>query len=260
MLLTTRYLNRTPILAGKIRHPIWAFSTPWTFKNNVIRRPVHYKIFLVRQCSVLFSRPVLGSQCIQQSLTHTPRQRQNPNRCYHQSKRPSHLYSISCWNVLRRLRRHGYCCRTPFRWDLSPPSAFAVRSASFGLVSGVDVYDCVCVLNTQAAVDAYQKSEMRLGGAATFAAGPIGGTAKTNVVDVKPVCVYTKSKGAYGGVTLDSTVIKELPKANADFYGAHVATAEILRGEVKPRDEATKWPAGAKQLVDVLRMVENRID
>jgi lipid-binding SYLF domain-containing protein len=34
----------------------------------------------------------------------------------------------------------------------SPPSAFSVRSGSFGIVYGVDVYDCVCVLNTQAAV------------------------------------------------------------------------------------------------------------
>lgn len=37
----------------------------------------------------------------------------------------------------------------------SPPSAFSVRSGSFGLVYGVDVYDCVCVLNTDAAVTAY---------------------------------------------------------------------------------------------------------
>ena len=34
----------------------------------------------------------------------------------------------------------------------SPPSAFAVRSGSIGIVYGVDVSDCVCVLNTKDAV------------------------------------------------------------------------------------------------------------
>ncbi|KAH8779036.1 hypothetical protein BGZ57DRAFT_952854 [Hyaloscypha finlandica] len=55
----------------------------------------------------------------------------------------------------------------------SPPSAFSVRSGSFGIVYGVDVYDCVCVLNTQAAVEAYSKTEVSLGGAVALAAGPI---------------------------------------------------------------------------------------
>ncbi|KAK9341972.1 hypothetical protein V1522DRAFT_417638 [Lipomyces starkeyi] len=47
----------------------------------------------------------------------------------------------------------------------SPPCAFSVRSGSIGLVYGVDVYDCVCLLNTPDAVKAYSNSEMSLGGA-----------------------------------------------------------------------------------------------
>ncbi|KAH6887762.1 hypothetical protein B0T10DRAFT_607635 [Thelonectria olida] len=143
----------------------------------------------------------------------------------------------------------------------SPPSAFSVRSGGIGLVYGVDVYDCVCVLNTQAAVDAYTSSEMSLGGSLALAAGPMtmnGSTASAKGEDVKPVWTYTKSRGLYGGLTVDGTVIKEKPDVNADFYGAKVGPAQILRGEVQVQAGPSKWPAGALQLTEVLKMAEGK--
>jgi lipid-binding SYLF domain-containing protein len=138
----------------------------------------------------------------------------------------------------------------------SPPSAFSVRSGAIGLVYGVDVYDCVCVLNTDAAVDSYAKPEMNLGGGVALAAGPLGGTA--NVKEVKPVWTYTKSLGLYGGVTVDGTIIKEKPGMNADFYGSNVTAAQVLRGELPPLDGQTLWPAGRKQLMEILKLVEGK--
>jgi len=138
----------------------------------------------------------------------------------------------------------------------SPPASFSVRSGGVGLVYGVDVYDCICVLNTQAAVDAYTNPEMQLGGAATIVAGPIGGTPDTK--DVKPVWTYTKSRGLYGGLTVDGTLIKENPEANADFYGEKITTAQILMGEVQAHNGAKHWPAGAKQLTEVLKLAEGK--
>lgn len=138
----------------------------------------------------------------------------------------------------------------------SPPSAFSVRSGGIGLVYGVDVYDCVCVLNTQAAVDAYTNPEVNLDGGFALAAGPLGGTA--NRKEAKPVWTYTKSRGLYGGLTVDGTVIKERPDANADFYGSRVTTAQILKGEVAAQDGVSKWPAGAKKLTEVLKMIDGK--
>jgi lipid-binding SYLF domain-containing protein len=138
----------------------------------------------------------------------------------------------------------------------SPPSAFSVRSGSFGIVYGVDVYDCVCALNTQAAVEAYSKTEVSLGGAVALAAGPM--TVTTNMRNDKPVWVYTKSRGLYGGLTVDGTVIKERPETNADFYGSKITSEQILKGEVAPQDGVTKWPVAAMQLTEVLRMAEGK--
>jgi lipid-binding SYLF domain-containing protein len=123
-------------------------------------------------------------------------------------------------------------------------------------VYGVDVYDCVCVLNTQAAVEAYSKNEVSLGGAVALAAGPM--TVTTNMRNDKPVWVYTKSRGLYGGLTVDGTVIKERPDANADFYGSKITSEQILKGEVAPQDGVTKWPVAATQLTEVLRMAEGK--
>ncbi|KAI1057248.1 hypothetical protein LB507_001476 [Fusarium sp. FIESC RH6] len=113
----------------------------------------------------------------------------------------------------------------------SSPAASSVRSGSVGLVYGIDVYDCICVLNTAEAVDIYKKAEVNLGGAVALAAGPLGGN--VNVGEVKPVWTYTKSRGVYGGLTVDGTVIKEKKDVNAGFYGRDVSSGEILEGVVQ---------------------------
>lgn len=129
----------------------------------------------------------------------------------------------------------------------SPPSAFSVRTGGVGLAYGVDVYDCICVLNTQAAVDAYTKSEVQLGAAVSLAAGPIGGD--WTMQDVKPVWTYTKSRGVYGGLTVDGTVIKERRDANSEFYKEKVTAEQILTGSVN-RGE---WPVGGSRLLELLK-------
>ncbi|WXC66033.1 hypothetical protein SNK03_011818 [Fusarium graminearum] len=133
----------------------------------------------------------------------------------------------------------------------SSPSAFSVRSGSVGLVYGIDVYDCICVLNTAEAVDAYRKSEVNLGGAVALAAGPLGGN--VNVGEVKPVWTYTKSRGVYGGLTVDGTVIKEKRDVNAEFYGREVSSDQILDGQIE-----TGWSQNIQELLEVVKAVEGK--
>jgi lipid-binding SYLF domain-containing protein len=138
----------------------------------------------------------------------------------------------------------------------SPPSAFSVRSGGFGIVYGVDVYDCVCVLNSQAAVDAYTKTEVTLGSGVALTVGPMSVTPKTR--GMAPVWVYTKSRGLYGGASVDGTVISQRSELNADFYGVEITSEQILKGEVAIQDGATKWPAGALQLTEILKLIEGK--
>jgi len=137
----------------------------------------------------------------------------------------------------------------------SGPSSFTVTSGGFGMVYGLDVYDCVCILNTDEAVEAYSKPELSLGGGVAVTAGPWNAEKH----DLKPVWTYTKSKGLYGGLSVDGTVIKERKEANADYYGKKVTAAQILRGDVEARSGANVWPAGTSQLMEVLKLAEGII-
>ena len=56
---------------------------------------------------------------------------------------------------------------------------------------------------------------------------------------------YSRSQGAFAGVSLQGAVIATRDEANAEFYGKKVSARDILSGKVKP-------PAGAKQLQQVL--------
>jgi lipid-binding SYLF domain-containing protein len=82
-----------------------------------------------------------------------------------------------------------------------------------------------------------------------MAAGPIGGT-YNNTKEVKPVWTYTKSRGIYGGLTVDGTTIKERSSTNTEAYGSNITAAQILKGEAK-------WPS-TTQLPEVLKMGEGK--
>ena len=137
----------------------------------------------------------------------------------------------------------------------SGPSSFSVASGGFGMVYGLDVYDCVCILNTDEAVEAYSTPELSLGGGVAVTAGPWNAEKH----DLKPVWTYTKSKGLYGGLSVDGTVIRERKEANAEFYEKKVTAAQILQGGVDVRTGPDVWPAGASQLMEVLKLAEGKL-
>ena len=56
----------------------------------------------------------------------------------------------------------------------SPPSGIQVHSVGAGFVMGLDLYDCVVVLNTRAALRAFTKTKISLGSDLAITAGPWG--------------------------------------------------------------------------------------
>ncbi|KAI1377060.1 hypothetical protein F4677DRAFT_66251 [Hypoxylon crocopeplum] len=156
----------------------------------------------------------------------------------------------------------------------SPPAGFLVHTLGAGVMAGLDIYDCVCVLNTPAAVEAFAKPRLSLGGEVAVVAGPIGaGTSVEAALGKggKPVWSYMKSRGLYGGVQVDGTVVVQRPDANAAFYGMDkIGVDKILRGEVenptggsgdvggRKNEGLVRWPQGARQLIEVLKAAEGK--
>lgn len=146
----------------------------------------------------------------------------------------------------------------------SPPSGFLVHTLGAGFMAGLDIYDCVCVLRTPAAVAAFTGPRLSLGGEVGLAAGPVGAGAAVDAAllgSSKPVWSYMKSRGFYAGVQADGTVIITRPEANAAFYGVKgVKVVDILQGRVPAEGPQGMWPEGARQLMEVLKSAEGRRD
>lgn len=117
----------------------------------------------------------------------------------------------------------------------SPPSGILLHTAGLGFMVGVDIYDCVVVINTDKALEAFTKIRATVGGEISVVAGPVGvgGILETELHKRQaPVFNYMKSRGFYAGVQIDGTVIIERGDENERFYGQKLSVAEILAGKV----------------------------
>jgi SH3 domain-containing YSC84-like protein 1 len=56
----------------------------------------------------------------------------------------------------------------------SPPSGIQVHAIGAGFMIGVDIYDCVCVINSKKALAAFMDTRVSLGSEVAVAAGPYG--------------------------------------------------------------------------------------
>jgi len=122
----------------------------------------------------------------------------------------------------------------------SAPSALGIGGAGWGWQIGGKVTDFVLVLNTQAALEAFSGGgNVTLGGSLSVAAGPIGRTGE-GAIGLPPAAMfyYGRSKGLFGGASLEGTIIAARNGANQTFYKRPVSPRELLSGNVPPPDSA----------------------
>jgi hypothetical protein len=112
-----------------------------------------------------------------------------------------------------------------------------IYKAGLGFLVGVDIYDCVLVINTTEALHAFSKLRCTLGGEVSVAAGPVGmgGVLDTEVHKRQaPIFTYMKSRGFYAGVQVDGTIVIERTDENARFYNTpDISVRDIMEGKVR---------------------------
>lgn len=126
--------------------------------------------------------------------------------------------------------------RNELTGEWSPPSGIMINTIGLGFLVGVDIYDCVLVINTYKALEAFTKLRCTLGGEVSAVAGPVGmgGMLETEVHKRQaPVWTYLKSRGFYAGVQVDGTVVIERTDENELFYGERIPVGDILAGKAK---------------------------
>lgn len=141
----------------------------------------------------------------------------------------------------------------------SPPSGIMLHTAGLGFLVGVDIYDCVLVINTRSALESFTKVRATIGGEVSAVAGPVGvGGVLENDGKWKeanrPVYTYLKSRGFYAGVQVDGTVVIERTDENARFYMQDVGVMDILNGNVR------HVPPELNMLMETLRAAEGQTD
>jgi hypothetical protein len=118
----------------------------------------------------------------------------------------------------------------------SPPSGIMMHTVGVGFLVGVDIYDCVIVINSDKALEAFQSIRCTLGGEISAVAGPagVGGILDTELHKRQsPLFTYIKSRGFYAGLQLDGTIVIERTDENERFYGERIGVKDILAGKVR---------------------------
>lgn len=116
----------------------------------------------------------------------------------------------------------------------SNPSFISVTGGSWGLQAGAQSSDIILVFTTKTGVEGIAGGKLTLGADASVATGPVGrqGAAATDMNFNAEIYSYARTRGLFGGISVDGTVMNIDRKANAAFYGKNGVTAtEIFSGE-----------------------------
>lgn len=112
----------------------------------------------------------------------------------------------------------------------SQPTFYAVGAGSFGFQWGVEKSEVVLLVMTERGMEHLLSTSVKLGADISVAAGPIGAGAKAQTADILS---FSRSRGLYGGVSLEGALIKTRKNFNKAYYAADVTPAEIVyKGEV----------------------------
>ena len=105
------------------------------------------------------------------------------------------------------------------------PAFYTIGSLSFGFQAGVESSEVILAVMTKRGMEQLLSTSVKLGADLSLAAGPIGGGAKAQTADV---LAFARSRGLYGGVSLEGALLKRRNSWNAAYYGAPVTPADII--------------------------------
>jgi SH3 domain-containing YSC84-like protein 1 len=121
--------------------------------------------------------------------------------------------------------------RDPQTGNWGQPAFYSLYGGSFGVQFGGSMSDTVFTIMNEGAVDKLLAHKVKFGGDMEIALGRIGAGvgAATTTRFGEDVYAFSKSKGLYGGVTLDGTVVAPKHDWNEAYYGRPVDPTKIVR-------------------------------
>jgi SH3 domain-containing YSC84-like protein 1 len=134
-------------------------------------------------------------------------------------------------------------CRRGGNGSWGAPWMFEMGGPSIGFQIGGQATDFVLLVMNPEGAEKFVAGKTKLGADASVAGGPVGRTAEasTGVLLQTEILTYSRSRGAFAGLSLEGQVIKNDGGANQDIYGRKITAKEILFGN-------TGSPAAARSL------------
>ncbi|HEY2684426.1 MAG TPA: lipid-binding SYLF domain-containing protein [Steroidobacteraceae bacterium] len=154
----------------------------------------------------------------------------------------SHAYGIAVIPDVTKVAfifggRHGngvLVVRDKLNGPWSNPVFISLTGGSWGFQAGAQSSDIILVFTTKAGIEGITGGKLTLGADASVATGPVGrqGSAATDIQFNAEIYSYARTRGLFGGIALDGSVISIDRSANADFYHKSGVTAsEIFSGQ-----------------------------
>jgi SH3 domain-containing YSC84-like protein 1 len=122
----------------------------------------------------------------------------------------------------------------------SAPEVVRVEGGSFGLQIGAGETDAVFLVMNREGEQKLLQDKFTIGGGAEAMAGPVGrsASAETDAQMHAEILGYSRSRGVFGGLTLNGSTLRPDNDDNRALYGRSATPQEILHGQFTPSPAA----------------------
>ena len=136
-------------------------------------------------------------------------------------------------------------CRQASGMGWSAPAGVKVEGGSLGFQIGGSETDVIMLVMNKRGAEKLLSSKFTLGADASVAAGPVGRTASADT-DAKlhaEILSYSRSRGAFAGISLEGATLRPDEDSNAELYGRKLTNEQIVLGKIKSPGSGSKLTA-----------------
>jgi lipid-binding SYLF domain-containing protein len=113
--------------------------------------------------------------------------------------------------------------------EWSNPAFYTMGTASVGFQFGVQASEIVMLAMSQRGVESMLSNTFKLGADVSIAAGPVGaGVEGATAALSADLVTFARTKGLFGGISLEGAVIAVRDEENRHYYGKEVRPTDIL--------------------------------
>jgi lipid-binding SYLF domain-containing protein len=123
----------------------------------------------------------------------------------------------------------GIVVRRLPKGNWSNPAFVTLSGGSVGFQIGGEATDLIMLITSDRGFQALMDDNFKIGANASAAAGPVGrhAAAATDIQLKADILSYSRSKGAFAGISLDGAGLTQDKDANRDYYGKAIDLQQI---------------------------------